>query len=240
MMVSAYIDGFNFYEASKNKRWYPYGWCNWKKTIERCCPGAEVSVKYFTSAVSPRNRGAKERQDLHIRAMKEVAKAEIIRGTFRERNVMCRACNEQMRCPRCGKDVKLTEKQTDVNIAIHLLGDSVDRTFDRAYLVTADIDIIPAISAALRRNVQSEIRVLFPPDSMTAQEFDDLQREFGNRARCQHLDVNFIERFAEDLPARWGLELPKHWRLEAGPRPRVVEDNQTLRRPKKSAVWWEN
>ena len=67
MLVSAYVDGFNFYEASKNKSWYPYGWCNWTKTIENYCPRAEVRVKYFTSDVSPRHRGSRARQDLHLR-----------------------------------------------------------------------------------------------------------------------------------------------------------------------------
>ncbi len=28
MRVTGYIDGMNFYEASKDKKWYPAGWCN--------------------------------------------------------------------------------------------------------------------------------------------------------------------------------------------------------------------
>lgn len=33
MRAVADIDGMNFYESSKDKRWYPAGWCNWLKTI---------------------------------------------------------------------------------------------------------------------------------------------------------------------------------------------------------------
>jgi len=35
MRVLGYIDGMNFYEASKDKRWYPAGWCNWTQTLAR-------------------------------------------------------------------------------------------------------------------------------------------------------------------------------------------------------------
>jgi hypothetical protein len=49
MHVSGYIDGMNFYKASKNKHWYPAGWCNWSQTISEYCPAAEVSVRYFTT-----------------------------------------------------------------------------------------------------------------------------------------------------------------------------------------------
>jgi hypothetical protein len=47
MRAVAYIDGMNFYEASKDKQWYPAGWCNWMETIATYAPSATgVSVKY--------------------------------------------------------------------------------------------------------------------------------------------------------------------------------------------------
>lgn len=239
MLVSAYVDGFNFYEASRNKSWYPYGWCNWTKTIENYCPGAEVRVKYFTSDVSPRHRGSRARQDLHLRAMREVARAEVIKGVFRERNVMCRQCNEPMRCPKCGKDTKMTEKQTDVNISLHLFEDAIDRRFDWAFLVSADLDLVPAVEAALRRHERGQIRILFPPESGPAVEFSDLERGLRGRLRLLHLDLNRMVRFPDDLPARWGLALPKHWRERAGPRPKVIEDNSEPR-TSKGQRWWES
>jgi hypothetical protein len=239
MIASAYIDGLNFYEASKNKWWYPYGWCDWKKTIQNYSPGATVILKYFTSEISPRNRGAKERQQLHLRAMEKVAGAQIIKGQIRQRNVVCRRCNELMVCPRCKSDSKLVEKQTDVNIAVHLVEDAIDEKFDEAYLITADLDLIPAVRVALRRNVGSRIGILFPPDGLVSPEFNDLEREFAGRLRCSPLDLHRMQRFAEDLPARWGLVLPKHWSKGAGPRPKVVEDQSLAVGFKRTARWWE-
>jgi len=237
--VSAYIDGFNFFETSKGKDWYPYGWCNWTKTIQNYSPGAQVRVLYFTSDISPRNRGANHRQKLHLLAMEKIAGAEIVKGQFRERSVRCRACDEPMRCARCGKDTKLTEKQTDVNIAIRLVENAIDQSFDRAFLVSADLDLIPAIRMALRRHDRARFGILFPPESVIADEFEKLESEFNERLRCRHLDLRLMERFPDDLPLRWGLALPKHWRKGAGRRPQVVENDAAVG-SKNSTQWWEN
>jgi uncharacterized LabA/DUF88 family protein len=224
MTVCAYVDGLNFYEASKNKWWYPYGWCDWKKTIQNYSPAENVILKYFTSEVSPRNRGATERQKLHLRAMEKIAGAEIIKGQIRQRDVLCRRCDELMACPRCNSTSKSTEKQTDVNIAVHLAEDAIDGRFDEAYLVSADLDLIPAVRVALRRNARSQIEVLFPPEGLISPDFNDLERSFPGRLRCRPLDLNRMQRFPEDLPARWGQVLPKHWRKQAGRRPEGLED----------------
>ena len=145
-----------------------------------------------------------------------------------------------MRCSRCKKDSKLTEKQTDVTIAISLVEDALDRRFDRAFIVSADLDLIPAVRMALRRHDRSQLGVLFPPESATAQEFRELESEFGGRVRGRHLDLNMMERFPDDLAGRWGLVLPKHWQRGAGSRPHVVEENQSRVGSKKPNPWWES
>lgn len=239
MNASAYIDGLNFYEASKKKWWYPYGWCDWKRTIQNYSPGAKVVLKYFTAEISPRNSSAAARQKLHLRALKEVAGAEVIVGQTRMRNVVCKRCDELMVCPRCKSDSKLTEKQTDVNIAIHLVADAIDGKFDDAYLITADLDLIPAVRVALKRNVTCQIGILFPPDGLISPEFNELEREYPGRLRCRPLDIRRMQRFEEALPNKWGLALPKHWRKGSGPRPRVPEDNSPTPTSKRNAHWWE-
>lgn len=239
MTTFAYIDGLNFYERSKGKWWYPYGWCDWNKTIQNYSTGAKVTVKYFTTEVSPANRSAAERQRLHLRAMEKVAGAEIIKGQLRQRNVVCGRCDELMTCPRCNRDSKLTEKQTDVNIAVHLVEDAIDGRFEEAYLVTSDLDLIPAVRVALKRNAGARIGILFPPEGLISPEFNEIEREFPGQLRCRPLDLRRMQRFPEDLPTRWGLVLPKHWRLGAGPRPKVVEDQKLAHTFKKGSHWWE-
>ena len=237
MKVLLYVDGLNFYESSKRQWWYPYGWCNWRKTIENYCPGSEVQVKYFTSERAGKDPEAVGRQRLHLKAMEEVAGAKIIKGETRRRIVKCQRCGGAMRCPECGSDEKFTEKMTDVKIALHILEDAIDDAFDRAYLVSGDLDLLPALEAALRRNDRAQIIVLFPPDGIIVDEFKELEKKYEKRVRCAPLDTRLMQRFPDDLPKRWRMELPEHWRADAGPRPGIVRESRagqipTNRRPK--------
>ena len=92
MRVIGYIDGMNFYEASKDKRWYLAGWCNWTQTLDAYCPGADISVRYFTTLYSGKAQERIRRQKLHLLAMEKVARAEVVYGACRERQLRCPAC----------------------------------------------------------------------------------------------------------------------------------------------------
>jgi len=240
MKVSLYVDGLNFYESSKRYRWYPYGWCNWRKTIENYCPGAEVQVKYFTSERSGRDQEAMERQRLHLKAMEDIAHAKIIKGETRRRSVQCQRCGGTMRCPQCGSNERFTEKMTDVKIALHIFEDAIDEAFDRAYVVSGDLDLLPALEAALRRNDRAQIVVLFPPDGIIVEEFMDLERKHEKHVRCLRLDTRLMQRFPDDLPKRWHMELPEHWRVDAGPRPKIIPKNRARQIPASRASWSES
>ena len=193
----------NFYEAGKDKAWYPAGWCNWKETLAEYCPGPIVSIRYFTTLYAGRTKTRVKRQTLHLRAMKEVAKAEIIYGSCRERPINCPKCKLTLRC-RCGCSRRFTEKMTDVNIAVRLVEDAVDNVFDRAYVVSADVDLLAAIHAVLRRAPKSKLVVLIPPESVVSEEFANLERDYPGRAVARHLDLGKLRRFPDDLPGRGG------------------------------------
>src|ERR1035437_4927039 len=125
MRVIGYIDGMNFYEASKDKRWYLAGWCNWTQTLDAYCPGADISVRYFTTLYSGKAQERIRRQKLHLLAMEKVARAEVVYGACREHQLRCPACKARLKCT-CVCDRHFTEKMTDVNIAIRLLADTID------------------------------------------------------------------------------------------------------------------
>ena len=80
--VYVYVDGFNFYLATKWTNAYPYGWCNWRLTAENYCGQSRevVHVKYFTSKIITRDAAKRRRQNLHIAAMK--TEGEVILGRF--------------------------------------------------------------------------------------------------------------------------------------------------------------
>ncbi len=240
--VTGYIDGMNFYEASKNKQWYPAGWCNWRETMLEYCPNSVATIKYFTTLYTGRDEKRAERQKLHLLAMEEVAKANIIEGSCRNRPLTCPECKAPLKCsrPDCGCDKRASEKMTDVNIALHLFEDAIDGRFDRAYLVSSDVDLIPAIHAALRRNRNIQIVALLPPGSEITQDFAELGKTYPGRSAADHLNIQKMRRFPDDLPKRWNITLPEHWRADAGPRPPHPghENRPPAKRLKPSPTRW--
>ena len=119
--------------------------------------------------------------------MEEVAKAEIIYGSLRSRDLRCPRCHEELTCRACGCRTRYAEKMTDVKIAVQLLKDAVDSLFDRAYLVSRDADLAPAIRAALDRSNKSQIFVLLPPGMSRDEEFANVERDYLGRALCERL-----------------------------------------------------
>jgi hypothetical protein len=221
MRVVGYIDGMNFYEASKNKGWYPAGWCNWSQTVGAYCPGAEISIRYFTTLYAGRDQRRVDRQKLHLRAMEEIARAEIVYGSCRERPLTCPKCGSRLKCLRadCGCERRLVEKMTDVNIALRLFEDAIGGLFERAYLVSADVDLMPAIHAVMRRVPKVQVVALLPPETDMADDFANLEQAYPGRSIARYLDLRKMRRFPDDLPRKWNMTLPTHWRENAGARP---------------------
>lgn len=212
MRVIGYVDGMNFYETSKAYNYYPMGWCNWTETIRAHRHATTVEIRYFTTKLMKRSRARADRQELHLRAMREVAQAEIIFG---------RQKKSALTCPKCGhSDDRTSEKETDINLALNLLEDAIDRRFDVACIVSADTDFVPAVRASLRRNPAARIDVLFPPyTSDSWDHYRALQAEYPRRLAVRTLEIEKMVRFPEDLAQKWGYAFPRHWRLGAGARP---------------------
>src|SRR6202035_403034 len=110
MNVIGYIDGMNFYETSKDRDYYPAGWCNWTQTIGAYCPGADVLIRYFTTLYTGSDRTRVRRQELHLLAMKEVARADLVYGSSRPRDLRCPRCDAELQCPACGCTRRFAEK----------------------------------------------------------------------------------------------------------------------------------
>src|SRR5262249_2777743 len=115
-----------------------------------------------TTLYTGSDRTRARRQKLHLLAMGEEAKAEIIYGSLRPRDLRCPRCNEDLACHACGCRKRYAEKMIDVKIVLRLLEDAVDSLFDRAYVVSADVDLVPAIRAALDRAKKSRVSVGVP------------------------------------------------------------------------------
>jgi uncharacterized LabA/DUF88 family protein len=153
--VHAYIDGFNLYHGMMAKGWGRYRWLDLRALTERFMRGPQElqSLKYFTSL---RNHEPERllRQQHYLRALDAVGGIEVITGQFEMRKLRCQVCDQWYKRPQ--------EKQTDVNIATHLVADAYEVGFDTLLLFSADSDLSPAVRR-VRERFGIQVILIDPP-----------------------------------------------------------------------------
>ena len=160
--VSVYIDGFNLYHAVDALSEDHLKWLDlWKLSETLAGPGEVVTcVKYF-SAYATWREDSYRRHQTYVAALKAHG-VQFIEGKFKRKRVQCRLC----------QDAYLTheEKETDVNIGVHLMADALKGRFDRALVVSADTDLNAAVrhtrDETAGRNL--EINIVAPPGRMSS------------------------------------------------------------------------
>lgn len=70
------------------------------------------------------------------------------------KDIKCHLCN--------GNFITHEEKQSDVNIALKVLGDAVNDVYDKALIISADSDLLPVIKSIQKLTPEKEIGVMFP------------------------------------------------------------------------------
>ena len=162
--VAFYFDGFNFYYGLKKKSnadpsWRNFYWIDFVKFCEQFLGPDQTleKVKYFSAA--PLNIGKQSRQSALFKAnnLLNPDKFEIVRGKYYRKTQTCKHCSEVYQVP--------VEKRTDVNIAVHLLGDCLLNNTDVLVVVTADSDIVPPIEFILDNFPDKKIKIYFPPQA---------------------------------------------------------------------------
>lgn len=153
--VIFFIDGFNLYHAIKqNPNFKKYKWIDLYKLsgILKRKDENLVDVYYFT-AYAYWDKEKKEKHKRLVKALKSV-NTKIVFGKFKEVEKRCRICKRTYKVPE--------EKETDVNIAIYLFKLAMGNKFDRAYIISGDSDLVPAIKAIKNTFPRKEICVVIP------------------------------------------------------------------------------
>jgi hypothetical protein len=171
MRTIVYIDGFNFYFGVL--RGTDYKWLDIVKLVKHIChiqnPDIDIiAVKFFTApvmtALATRGDKAGRSQDAYHRALKNSYPntIEIINGFY---------VKEKATPPRYKKPAdkldrvevwKLEEKQTDVNIALHLYRDAILKNCECSVLVSSDSDIEPALHFLCQDFPEHHIGLILP------------------------------------------------------------------------------
>jgi uncharacterized LabA/DUF88 family protein len=77
---------------------------------------------------------------------------------------MARFSEKNAHCKKCGAAWKThEEKETDVHFSLTFLEDAIDDIFDRAIIVSADSDHVPAVRRVRARYAGKQVFVATPP-----------------------------------------------------------------------------
>lgn len=116
----------------------------------------EIKNIYYFSAYATWNQQSYKVHRDYVKALQSFGVTPII-GKFKSKQQKCRA--------DCKKFwITHEEKESDVNIAIHMLHHAHLNSYDKAMIVTSDSDLCPAINLVLETFANKEIMVLVPPN----------------------------------------------------------------------------
>lgn len=154
-----YVDGFNLYHALDDLHDDSLKWLCLRRLSESILRDGEElkQVKYF-SAYATWMPDAYDRHREYVAAL-QAEGVKFIEGKFKKKNLRCRICGAQYQTHE--------EKETDVNIGIHLVKDTMQGNFDRAIVISADTDMACAINMARELSGTKQIDVVAPPGRLS-------------------------------------------------------------------------
>lgn len=155
-----YIDGFNLYYGLLKGT--AYKWLDLKKLCGLLLDTSQneiLKIKYFTALVKPRTQNSLQhvRQQTYLRALKTVPEIDTIKGKFLTHEVNMPLADGSGYV----KVIKTEEKQSDVNIAVHMLNDAYKDKYDLAILISNDSDLSEALRI-IKEELQKKIGILNP------------------------------------------------------------------------------
>jgi uncharacterized LabA/DUF88 family protein len=193
--VIAYIDGYNLYHGIVDLTKDPFGkpnsklnylkWLDLQSLIRAfTLKEKEDLVKiYYFSAYATWKPEALLRHRAYVAALKSTG-VTVVMGTFKAKKIMCSNCKIQY--------VKHEEKETDVNIALKLLHDAMDDSFDRAIIVTGDSDLKPAIREVKEYNPCLTLTALIPGSRFFASEDLKSVCDSASRFGIKHIEKSLF------------------------------------------------
>lgn len=153
--VIVYIDGFNLYHSIDDLNKPHLKWLDVRAMAEGLLRKDETlkAVKYFSAyATWMPDRFARHRA--YVDAI--MARGAIVHmAQFKEKPRKCFSCG--------AKWIGHEEKETDVQIAVHMVADALKGEVDRLVVISADTDLAPAIRMIASSAPQCEVFVAAPP-----------------------------------------------------------------------------
>ena len=188
--VACYIDGFNLYHAIDDISRASGGTDNYLKWLDLhrlmsvfTDPKHHkiISIKYF-SAYAHWLPDQMARHKLYVVAIKSRG-VEPIMGRFKDKEIYCKRCRQTF----WGHE----EKESDVNIATHMLQDAHADLFDQAFLVSRDSDLSSPLRMLRASFPSKKVKVIAPPRRMHSKELGALAHARAT-IEDQHLELSLL------------------------------------------------
>ena len=203
--VNFYIDGFNFYHRVReflDATGLDYRWLDYRALCESLLRPGEVlgEIFFFTAVPNFRGKGAAGRCHALIRALKSRG-VRVRLGVFKRRR----------------------EKMTDVAVAAQMVADACQDRFDACFLLSGDIDFVPAVAAA-RQRAKKTVGIVVPPHRAD----DAARRGTAQLEKC-------ASRSSRGAPLMIALTFPKLNGL--GLPPKIRWRGEVIRKPDEYAAF---
>lgn len=200
--IIVYVDGFNLYHGLKqlghdSGRSHSFLWLDISSCIKSILRDPSfnfTSIKYFTA--KPFGNDTCKRHQTYCAALKHSG-VQLFYGKYKHKRMRCNLCN--------GTFQTYEEKQTDINIALHILNDAVQGNYDTAVLVSGDTDLVSAIKFVKMLYAQKKFIVIFPPNRNRAFELSSVADKSYvlDKGRCR--TNQFPDKITDDIqkPETW-------------------------------------
>jgi uncharacterized LabA/DUF88 family protein len=182
--VVAFVDGLNLYHAISRIERPHLKWIDLRALIRRFVrPASETLVGvYYFSAYADWLLAASQRHRAYVAALSASGVTPVM-GKFKSKNRWCSWCRRA--------SVGHEEKETDVNIALHLVDGGYRNLFDHALLVSRDSDLAPAVRMLMERFPEKRLTVVAPPFAGHSTEM--LRWASGKtKIRTEHLEQSLF------------------------------------------------
>ncbi len=202
------IDGFNLYHAIASLRRPELKWVNL-----RILSGIFVNTSseqlngifYFTAYAEHVAEGTLQAQKAYIKAL-EIAGVQPVLGYFKKKDRKCPGCKH--------KWFSHEEKETDVNIASHLIDLAYQNAFDRALLISNDSDLSPAIRLIRKRFPDKRITTVAPPNYYHSNELIQASSDKA-RIRLEHLEQSLFPVIVKNDSSLTSIACPEEYTSRA-------------------------
>ncbi len=199
--VHCYIDGFNLYHAIDDMQRASRGALNHLKWLDLSKLMAVFidpkvhridTIKYF-SAYATWKPKQHERHQIYVKALQSTG-IQPIMGQFKEKDIYC---------PECGLTHKgHEEKESDVNIAVHLIGDAYQDRFDHAFIVSRDSDLVGPIKYIRDNFPKKRIKIIAPPLRRHSKELWALANSQASIGKIHLEQCQFLETVVDEKGAK--------------------------------------